>query len=178
MTVIAQTVTGMAGGIFAAVKVMTLEQEAQISAGAPLLRVQKKAAEVELPRYASAEAAGMDLKAFIEGDISIAPLERVRVPTGLFFEIPSGFEAQVRPRSGLADRSGITVLNAPGTIDSDYRGEVEVILINFGNGPFTVKNGDRIAQLVISPVIRAAILEVASLSVTERGSGGFGSTGV
>jgi dUTP pyrophosphatase len=120
----------------------------------------------------------MDLKAFIDGDITIPPLGRARIPTGLFFEIAQGFEAQVRPRSGLAARSGITVLNAPGTIDSDYRGELEVILVNLGDGPFTVRNGDRIAQMVICPLVRAELSEAEALSDTERGSGGFGSTGI
>ena len=133
---------------------------------------------VALPQYETPGAAGMDLRAFIDREINIAPLERVKIPTGLFMEIPVGYEAQVRPRSGLAARSGVTVLNAPGTIDSDYRGELELILINFGDEPFTVKNGDRIAQMIISPVIRAAISEADTLSETERGTGGFGSTGI
>jgi len=144
----------------------------------PLLRVRKKDPRAELPSYESSGAAGMDIRAFIDREITIAPLERARVPTGLFMELPSGYEAQIRPRSGLASRSGVTVGNAPGTIDSDYRGEVEVLLINFGNEPFTVKNGDRIAQMVISPVIRALVSEVDILSETERGTGGFGSTGI
>jgi dUTP pyrophosphatase len=120
----------------------------------------------------------MDLRAFIGGDIVIPPLGRAKIPTGLFMEIPSGYEGQVRPRSGLALRSGVTVLNSPGTIDSDYRGELEVILINLGAEPFTVKNGDRIAQMVISPVLRADIAEAETLSETKRGGGGFGSTGI
>ena len=144
----------------------------------PLLRVRKKSPLVRLPEYETSGAAGMDIRAFIDRDISIAPMGRAKIPTGLFMEIPSGYEAQVRPRSGLAARSGVTIVNAPGTIDSDYRGEVEVLLINFGNEPFTVKNGDRIAQMVISPVIRAEISEVDTLSETERGTGGFGSTGI
>ena len=147
-------------------------------ARAPVLQVKKKEDRVMLPRYESTGAAGMDLKAFIENDITLVPFGRAKIPTGLYMEIPAGYEAQVRPRSGLAARQGLTVLNAPGTIDSDYRGEVEVILINLGTEPVTVKNGDRIAQMVLSPVIRAAISETPFLSETGRGTGGFGSTGV
>jgi dUTP pyrophosphatase len=120
----------------------------------------------------------MDLRAFTDREITIPPMGRERIPTGLFIEVPAGYEAQVRPRSGLAARSGLTVLNAPGTIDPDYRGEVEVILINLGSEPFTVKNGDRIAQMVISPAVRVKVTETGSLSETLRGAGGFGSTGV
>ena len=155
-----------------------MSQESEGEAKAPLLKVRKKDPRAELPRYESSGAAGMDLRAFIDREITIAPLGRAKIPTGLFFEIPSGYEAQVRPRSGLAARSGVTLANAPGTIDSDYRGELEVILINFGNEPFTVKNGDRIAQMVVSPVIRVALSEAETLSETERGTGGFGSTGI
>jgi dUTP pyrophosphatase len=132
-----------------------------------------------LPRYETEGAAGMDLRALLEEDITIAPLGRARIPTGLFLEIPSGYEAQVRPRSGLAFQKGVTVLNAPGTIDSDYRGEVQIVLINLGEETFTVKSGDRIAQMVLSPVVQAKITEKEeSLSDTKRGAGGFGSTGV
>lgn len=120
----------------------------------------------------------MDIRAFLEQGVCISPLERVRIPTGLIFEIPPGYEAQVRPRSGLAWRHGITVLNAPGTIDSDYRGALEIMLINLGSEPFTIRNGDRIAQLVIAPVSRAVLKETDSVSVSIRGTGGFGSTGV
>jgi dUTP pyrophosphatase len=142
------------------------------------LRIHKKKG-VELPRYETEGAAGMDLRAFLEGDIAIPPLGRARIATGLFLEIPSGYEAQVRPRSGLAFQKGITVLNTPGTIDSDYRGEVQVVLINLGEETFTVKSGDRIAQMVLSPVVRAKIIEKGeSLSDTKRGAGGFGSTGI
>ena len=137
----------------------------------------KKDGRVELPRYESSGAAGMDLKAFIDTDVTIPPLGRAKIPTGLFIEVPAGYEAQVRPRSGLASRHGVTILNAPGTVDSDYRGELEVILVNLGPEPFKLKNGDRIAQLVISPVTRASLCETDSLTDTERGSGGFGSTG-
>ena len=144
----------------------------------PTLRFKKQLASLTLPEYASSGAAGMDLHAFVEEDITIPPLGRARIPTGLFIEVPEGYEAQVRPRSGLAYNNGVTVLNSPGTIDSDYRGEVGVILINLGVEPFTVKNGERIAQMVISPVIRAFVTETELLSETTRGSGGFGSTGV
>ena len=144
----------------------------------PVLHVKKKDSRVTIPRYESPGAAGMDVRAFLDNEVTIPPLGRVKIPTGLFMEIPSGYEVQVRPRSGLAIRSGVTVLNAPGTIDSDYRGEVEVILINFGNGSYTVRNGDRIAQMVIAPVTRLAVSEADALPETERGTGGFGSTGV
>ena len=133
---------------------------------------------VPLPRYESEGAAGMDLRAFLGADVSLPPLGRAKIPTGLKMEIPCGYEAQIRPRSGLAAKFGITVLNTPGTIDSDYRGNVEILLINLGAETFVIKNGDRIAQLVISPVIHAAVEGVNELSVTSRGSGGFGSTGV
>ena len=136
---------------------------------------------VQLPQYESAGAAGMDLRAFLAADLSIPPLGRARVPTGLRIEIPEGFEGQVRPRSGLAIKLGVTVLNSPGTIDSDYRGDVDIILVNLGAEVFVVKNGDRIAQLIIAPVLsalNAVIAETNELSVTARGGGGFGSTGV
>jgi dUTP pyrophosphatase len=132
---------------------------------------------VPLPRYETDGAAGMDLRAAIAEPLSIAPLARVRVPTGLSFSIPAHFEGQVRPRSGLAARSGVTVLNSPGTIDSDYRGEVQVVLINLGNVPVTIAPFERIAQLVIAPVARADLVEVDVLESTPRGSGGYGSTG-
>ncbi len=130
-----------------------------------------------LPRYATAGAAGMDLLADVTDPLVIAPGGRALVPTGLVFEIPVGFEAQIRPRSGLALRYGITVPNAPGTIDSDYRGEVQVILANLGDAPFTIERGDRIAQMVIAPVTHAELREAAELSDSSRGSGGFGHTG-
>jgi dUTP pyrophosphatase len=145
---------------------------------APMLRVKKKNEKVPLPEYETGGSAGLDIRAFIPSDLTIHPMGRAKIPTGLFLEIPKGYEAQIRPRSGLALRWGITVLNSPGTIDSDYRGELEVVLINTGSESFTVKNGDRIAQMVISPVVRASISEVERLSETERGSGGFGSTGI
>ncbi len=131
-----------------------------------------------LPAYATEGAAGADLRAAVSGPVVLAPGERRAVPTGLVLEIPPGFEAQVRPRSGLALRHGVTVANAPGTVDSDYRGEVLVLLVNLGAEPFTVARGDRIAQLVVAPVTRAAFMETGELSGTARGSGGFGSTGV
>jgi dUTP pyrophosphatase len=120
----------------------------------------------------------MDIRAFLEAALVIPVLGRAKVPTGLALAIPEGYEGQVRPRSGLAVRHGITVLNSPGTIDSDYRGELEIILINLGAGPFTVENGDRIAQLVIAPVSRLPLTEERTLPETKRGGGGFGSTGI
>lgn len=135
-------------------------------------------ADLPLPAYETAGAAGLDLRAAIGEPLLLAPGERTLVPTGLAMQLPEGFEGQVRPRSGLAVRHGITVLNAPGTIDSDYRGEVKVPLINLGQEPFAIAHGDRIAQLVIAPVTHAALVEVESLDATERGAGGFGSTGV
>jgi len=141
------------------------------------LRIKKKDGNITLPEYRSLGASGMDIRAFIGEDLTIPSMGRVKIPTGLFLEVPEGCEAQIRPRSGLADKWGVTVLNAPGTIDSDYRGELEVILVNLGEESFTVKNGDRIAQMVISPVIRACLSETGFLSETERGNGGFGSTG-
>lgn len=131
-----------------------------------------------LPAYQSDEAAGLDLLAALgDGEtVVIAPGERVLIPTGLSIELPRGFEAQVRPRSGLALKHGITLLNSPGTIDSDYRGEVKVILVNLGQAPFPVQRGERIAQMVIAPVTHAALEIVAELSQTKRGAGGFGST--
>jgi dUTP pyrophosphatase len=133
--------------------------------------------DVPLPRYQTDGAAGMDLHAAIEAPIVVPPLGRVRVPSGLVFAIPSSFEGQVRPRSGLASRSGLTVLNAPGTIDSDYRGEVQVLLVNLSDAPVTIAPLERIAQLVIAPVARAELVVVTSLAGTARGSGGLGSTG-
>lgn len=132
------------------------------------------------PRYASDGAAGLDLSACLAEPITLEPGAFRRVPTGLAFALPSGHEGQVRPRSGLAAKHGITVLNAPGTIDEDYRGEVEVILINLGPSRFTIASGDRIAQLIVAPVTRvdiAAITDASALGATARGEGGFGSTG-
>ena len=131
----------------------------------------------ELPNYETLASAGMDLRANISEPITLQPLERAIIKTGLFLELPIGFEAQVRPRSGLAAKNGITVLNAPGTIDADYRGEVGVILVNLSNTPFTVENGERIAQMIIAKHERAEWELVTELSETVRGEGGFGSTG-
>ena len=130
-----------------------------------------------MPDYATPRAAGADLKAHIPRDISVAPGERVLIPTGLRIEIPPGWEAQVRPRSGLALKTGITVLNSPGTIDSDYRGELKVVLINLGSEKAGISPGERIARLVIAPAARAVFERREELSLTDRGSGGFGSTG-
>ncbi len=132
----------------------------------------------ELPNYETLASAGMDLRANISEAITLQPLERAIIKTGLFLELPIGFEAQVRPRSGLAAKNGITVLNAPGTIDADYRGEVGVILVNLSNMPFTIENGERIAQMIIAKHERAEWELVTELSETVRGEGGFGSTGV
>jgi len=132
----------------------------------------------KLPHYETGASAGMDLRANISTSVTLKPLERSIIKTGLFIELPVGFEAQVRPRSGLAAKKGITVLNAPGTIDADYRGEIGVILVNLSNQPFVIENGERIAQLVISKHERAVWVEVEELSETTRGEGGFGSTGV
>ena len=132
----------------------------------------------DLPHYETGASAGMDLRANISTSVTLQPLERSIIKTGLFIELPVGFEAQVRPRSGLAAKKGITVLNAPGTIDADYRGEIGVILVNLSNQPFTIENGERIAQLVIARHERADWVEVQELSETARGEGGFGSTGV
>jgi len=130
-----------------------------------------------LPHYETQASAGMDLRANISAPVTLKPLERAIVPTGLFLELPIGYEAQVRPRSGLAAKKGITVLNTPGTVDADYRGEVGVILVNLSNKDFTIENGERIAQLVIAKHERALWEEVQELSETSRGGGGFGSTG-
>ncbi|MBQ2498378.1 MAG: dUTP diphosphatase, partial [Bacteroidales bacterium] len=132
-----------------------------------------------MPAYETVNSAGMDLRAYLpDGELFIKPMQRALVPTGLFMEIPVGYEGQVRPRSGLAIKSGITVLNSPGTIDADYRGEVKVILINLSDTDFVIKSGDRIAQLVIAKHEQPDVVEVQILSETERGSGGFGHTGV
>jgi dUTP pyrophosphatase len=132
----------------------------------------------DLPNYETGSSAGMDLRANLTESITLQPLGRAIIPTGLFIELPVGIEAQVRPRSGLAAKKGVTVLNAPGTIDADYRGEVGVILVNLSNEPFTIENGERIAQMVIAKHERAEWNLVNSLSETARGDGGFGSTGV
>ncbi len=131
----------------------------------------------ELPQYETPQSAGVDLRANLDESITLKPMDRQLIPTGLFMELPQGYEAQVRPRSGLAIKHGITVLNTPGTIDADYRGEVKVILINLGSEGFEIKNGERIAQLVIHSCEQAEFVNVKEISETERGSGGFGSTG-
>ena len=131
-----------------------------------------------LPQYETMASAGMDLRANLVAAVTLKPLERTIIKTGLFIELPIGIEAQVRPRSGLAAKKGITVLNAPGTVDADYRGEIGVILVNLSNEDFTIENGERVAQLVIAKHERAAWQQVEVLGETERGAGGFGSTGV
>ena len=133
--------------------------------------------DLPLPAYESASAAGMDLPAAVTADVTLQPGDRDLIPTGLAIALPDGYEAQIRPRSGLAARNGVTVLNTPGTVDADYRGEVKVILANLGNQPFTVTRGMRIAQMVIAPVVQAAMEQVDELPETARGAGGFGSTG-
>ena len=132
-----------------------------------------------LPAYQSAHAAGLDLLAAVPEDApaTLAPGKYALIPTGLTIALPAGYEAQIRPRSGLAAKHGVTVLNAPGTVDADYRGEISVPLINHGDMPFQIRRGERIAQMVIASVVRAELIPVAALSATERGSGGFGSTG-
>lgn len=131
-----------------------------------------------LPEYKTQGSAGVDISAFVEQPILLKPLERKLISTGLFIELPKGYEAQIRPRSGLAIKNGITCLNTPGTIDADYRGEIKVILINLGQEDFAIHNGDRIAQMVIAQHAQALFVEVTELSSTERGAGGFGHTGV
>jgi len=140
--------------------------------------IRLREADWPLPQYESDGAAGMDVRAFVEGgSLTLKPMERAVVPTGLAIEIPQGYEMQIRPRSGLALKHGITMVNAPGTIDSDYRGEVGVILINLGNCEYMLQHGERIAQMVLAPVTRCAWIEVEELKDTRRGNGGFGSTG-
>lgn len=143
-----------------------------------LIKKLEHASDLPLPNYESVAAAGMDLRAAVTSPMVIKPGERVMIPTGLQMALPEGYEAQIRPRSGLAIRNGITMLNTPGTIDADYRGEVKVIAINHGDEEFVVKHGDRIAQMVIAPVTQFPVVEVSDLDETERGDGGFGSTGM
>ena len=131
----------------------------------------------ELPSYQTEQSAGMDLRANLNSEVVLKPLERALIPTGLFIELPSGTEAQIRPRSGLAYKKGITVLNSPGTIDADYRGEIGVLLVSLSNEPFTVENGERIAQMVIAKHEQPKLINVVELAETDRGEGGFGSTG-
>jgi dUTP pyrophosphatase len=140
-----------------------------------IMRVRKST--LAIPSYQSDHAAGIDLMADIDAVIEMAPRERRAVPTGIAIEIPVGFEGQVRPRSGRALSEGLTLVNSPGTIDADYRGEVKVLLVNLGERPILIRSGDRIAQLVIAPVVRAEIVEVEQLGPSTRGSGGFGHTG-
>lgn len=130
-----------------------------------------------LPHYETPQSAGMDIRANLGESLDLKPLQRTIVPTGLFLELPAGFEAQIRPRSGLAAKNGVTVLNSPGTIDADYRGEIKVILINLSDEVFAIANGDRIAQMIIAPVTQAKWNITTELSETNRGAGGFGSTG-
>lgn len=142
------------------------------------LRVQRvRPSNLPLPSYQTAASSGMDLLADLQADVTLEPLGRALIPTGLALEIPEGFEAQIRPRSGLALKQGLTCLNSPGTIDADYRGEVQVLLANLSNQSAVIRRGERIAQLVIAPVARAALIEVELLTTSARGTGGFGSTG-
>jgi dUTP pyrophosphatase len=150
-----------------------------MSDGAVPLRIERLAGarDLPLPGYATAGAAGLDLRAALDAELVLGPGDRALVPTGFRIALPPGYEGQVRPRSGLALAHGVTLANSPGTIDSDYRGEVAVILVNLSREPFTVRRGERIAQLVVAPVCRARCEEVAALDPTARGPGGFGSTG-
>lgn len=141
------------------------------------VRVKRLRPDAALPRYMSALAAGMDVAAAIDEPITIGAHDRASVGTGIAISLPEGYEAQIRPRSGLAARQGVTLLNSPGTIDADYRGEIRVILVNHGSEPFTVRSGDRIAQMVVGPVTRVEWIDVEELDETERGGGGFGHTG-
>ena len=143
----------------------------------PVSRVRAAAGALPLPRYMTADAAGMDIYADLSGDLTLPPLGRALIPTGFALALPQGYEAQVRPRSGLSSRHGITMVNSPGTIDSNYRGEVMVPLINLGKAPFTVERGMRIAQMLVLPVPPVEIVEVDALDDTDRGAGGFGHTG-
>ena len=142
----------------------------------PIVRVRDAAEPLPLPRYMTPGAAGMDLLADVGDDVTLAAGDRCLVPTGIAVAIPAGFEGQVRPRSGLAVRQGLTLLNAPGTVDADYRGEVQVLLVNLGREPIRIRRGDRIAQLVVAPVARVVWQEASVLAPSERGAGGFGST--
>jgi len=148
-----------------------------VSIPIPVKRLRPELSDLPLPAYASAAAAGMDLLADIAAELTLAAGERALVPTGIAVALPPGYEAQVRPRSGLALRHGVTLLNAPGTIDADYRGEISVVLVNLGRDPYTVRRGDRIAQMVVAPVSRVTWRPVDELDATRRGSGGFGHTG-
>lgn len=131
-----------------------------------------------LPEYSTKDSAGMDVRAMLDKPVTLRPLERALIPTGLHIQLPKGYECQIRPRSGLALKKGITVLNTPGTIDADYRGEIKIILINLSSEPFTIENGERICQMVIKEYVKATLTQVDDLDDTERGAGGFGHTGV
>ena len=164
---------------------MELNQDANKSLAAatqPLVLVKRARPEADAdiapPEYMTAGAAGADLRACLDGEVTLSPGARASIPTGLILAIPPGYEGQVRPRSGLAARHGVTLVNAPGTIDSDYRGEVCLLLINLGSEPFVIRRGDRLAQLVIAPVSRAEFRVVESLDESARGAGGFGHTGI
>jgi dUTP pyrophosphatase len=146
-----------------------------MSVSLKIMRVRQSS--IPLPSYQTAHAAGLDLRADLDGRIEMAPGERRAIPTGIAIEIPQGFEGQVRPRSGRAINEGLGMINSPGTVDADYRGELKVLLINLGERPIEIKPGDRIAQLIIAPVVHVEVEEVESLSDTSRGSGGFGHTG-
>ena len=141
------------------------------------IQIKKLSSSVSIPKYETPGSSGMDIAAHIENNIIINPGEKALIPTGFSMAVPKGFEVQIRPRSGLAVKKNITVLNTPGTIDADYRGEIKVILINLGKEKFIIENGERIAQMVVCPVVQANLEEVKELSETHRGSGGFGSTG-
>jgi len=142
------------------------------------IQIKKLSNEVITPKYETSGSSGMDIAAYIEQDVIINPGERALIPTGFSLSVPQGYEVQIRPRSGLAAKKGITVLNTPGTIDSDYRGEIKVILINLSKDMFSVKNNERIAQMVVCPIKQVILEEVKELSDTNRGVGGFGSTGI
>lgn len=131
----------------------------------------------ELPEYATVDSAGLDIRAFLSESVTLKPLERQLIPTGLYLEIPSGYEVQIRPRSGFAFKQGVTVLNSPGTIDADYRGEIGVLLINLSNENVIIEHGERVAQMVVAPFVQAKLKLTDELSETNRGEGGFGSTG-
>ena len=146
-------------------------------ANSPQISVRRLRPDASLPRYMTDGAAGLDLAAALDAPVTLPPGERALVPTGVAIAIPAGWEGQVRPRSGLAAKHGVTCLNAPGTIDFDFRGELKVILVNHGREPFTIARGERIAQMVVAPVMQVALVEADSLDDTTRGGGGFGSTG-
>lgn len=157
---------------------MPLVDNAMTTTAIEISRVREGFDDIPLPDYATDGAAGMDLRAALTSDIVLLPGERSAVPTGIAIALPRGFECQVRPRSGLALRHGISLVNSPGTVDEDYRGEIMVLLVNLGDEPFTIRRGERIAQAVVARYERVAWNEVVTLATTERGSGGFGSTGV